>query len=113
MADEELNLALAEALAADSLSLEEYSAITPEVPMSAGMVAIETPESVSAIEVATDESGLVLQEVEPEVAQPDPGNFDIVEEPAPKEGLIKRWTRKIVGWVKRVFKWGKKQSRVQ
>ena len=73
------------------------------------MVAMEPPESASAMETETDERELELQQVASEVTQsdPDPDDFVIVDEPAPKVGFVKRWTRKIVGWVKRVFKWRK------
>ncbi len=118
MSDDELNLALAEELTsimtaseenlpeAPEASQEPDLQAVPEVTNSAAMVTIEPPESASAIETGTDESELVLQEVESELTQPDVDDFAIVDEPASKVGFVKRWTRKIVGWVKRVFKWG-------
>ena len=27
-----------------------------------------------------------------------------------KEGFVKRWTRKVVSWVKKVFRWGSRKS---
>ncbi len=80
----------------------------PEVTISATVVTIEPPESASAVVTGNEEQELVLQEVESEVTQPDADDFAIVDEPASKVGFVKRWTRKIVGWVKRVFKWGKR-----
>ncbi len=117
MTDGELNLDLAEELTAIMTASEEN---IPEVPKVSGLqavsdvinsaeiVTIEPPESASAIEAVIDESELALQEVESVLTQPDADDFAIVDEPAPKAGFVKRWARKIVGWVKRVFKWGKK-----
>ncbi len=87
---------------------EENKVVKPEVPVSAAMSTIEPPVSVSAVVTGNEEQELVLQEVESEITQPDAGDFAIVDEPAPKTGFVKRWARKIVSWVKRVFKWGKK-----
>ncbi len=126
MSDDELNMALAEGLTAiitaseenipeatEALELQEVSESepdlqeAPEAPSSAAMVTIEPPESATAIETSTDEAELVLQGVESELTQPDTDDFAIVDEPAPKVGFVKRWTRKVVGWVKRVIKWAK------
>ena len=111
MTDDELNLPLAEELTAIMTASEENLVEVPEVPevtTSAAMVTIEPPESASAVVTGNEEQELVLQEVESEVTQPDADDFAIVDEPASKVGFVKRWTRKIVGWVKRVFKWGKR-----
>ena len=93
--------------ATETLELLEVLDVSEPTPNSAAMVTIEPPESVNAIETSTDESELVLQGVESDLTQPDTDDFAIVGEPAPKEGFVKRWTRKVVGWVKRVIKWAK------
>ncbi len=92
--------------ATETLELLEVLDVS-EPSNSAAMVTIEPPESINAIETGNDESELVVQGVESDLTQPDTDDFAIVGEPAPKEGFVKRWTRKVVGWVKRVIKWAK------
>ena len=101
---------MADESTAVSTASEEYLAVLPkepEVTLPAALQTIESPESVSAIEAGADVTELVSQEITPTATQSDADDYDIVAEPVPKVGFVKRWTRKIVGWVKRVFKWRK------
>jgi len=35
---------------------------------------------------------------------------EIVVPATAKEGFVKRWTRKVVTWVKKVFRWGSRKT---
>lgn len=53
---------------------------------------VNAPMSASIVET---EQELVISALEPDLT------------PTSTVGFVKRWTRKIVGWVKRVFRWRK------
>lgn len=52
-------------------------------------------------EVPKEEGDMVV--IEENDAVPLDSDDDVVNGAAPTEGLIRRWTRKIVSWVRRVF----------
>lgn len=85
---------------------EENVEEVPEVPISVSVVTIMPPETEFSIDTRLEQE-LVLPAVEPETTLYNADDNDIVDEPAPRAGLVKRWTQKIVAWVKRVFNWRK------
>lgn len=95
-------------LDADDLVLS----VVPEVPETPTMldqhmelVRVSPAQAV----VTTEESGtaVLVPEDEAELeSDSDEAGVQLVA----KEGLVKRWTRKVVSWVKKVFRWGMRKS---
>ncbi len=70
---------------------------------------LETSNNVtnSGVMVSTDEEHDIVLVADTEE---DAVDDEHVVQTVVKEGFVKRWTRKVVSWVKKVFRWGSRKS---
>lgn len=73
------------------------------------------PEEPETLDNASTSGALISTDDEHDIVlvsdtEEDAVDDEHVVQTVVKEGFVKRWTRKVVSWVKKVFRWGSRKS---